>query len=146
MCWHKDKQKWLVGNGERIYFETCRSCHGANGRGQQLPGLEMTMAPSLVGSPRVKGDREKLLRILLQGLHGPVNGKVYAAGLMPPIASLGYTDSNRIAQVANYIRFAWGHNIPPMEVEVVNKVKNETKDRKTPWTLEELAAPAKAQR
>ena len=45
--------------------------------------------------------------------------------------------SNR---VANYIRYAWGHELPPIEVDVVKKVQKETVNRESPWTLEELEA------
>ncbi len=132
------RQKWLIGHGETIYFETCRSCHGANGEGQLLPGSNSRLAPSLRNSPRVLGDPEKLIRILLHGLIGPVDGKNYDAGAMPTIASLGYDNENRIAQAANYIRYAWGHKLPPIEVDLVKKVQKETMERQLPWTLEEL--------
>lgn len=135
---YSSKQKWLIGHGETIYFNSCRTCHGVNGLGEKIPGTELTLAPPLVNSPRVKGDPEKLLRILLHGLHGPVNGKTYGAGIMVPIAALGHTDPNRITQIANYLRYAWGHEIPPFDVELTKKVITESKGRKTPWTLQEL--------
>lgn len=133
------RQKWLIGHGETIFYETCRSCHGPNGEGQILPGANNRLAPPLRNSPRVLGDPEKLIRIVLHGLTGPVDGKTYDAGIMPPIATLGYSDPNRVAQAVNYLRYAWGHNFPPIEVELVNKVKKETEKRQLPWTLEELA-------
>ena len=57
---------------------------------------------------------------------------------MAPISAMGHTDPNRIAQIANYLRFAWGHEIPPFELDLVKKVQAEHQQRKIPWTLLEL--------
>lgn len=114
------------------------TCHGVNGRGQTIPGTDLLLAPSLVDSPRIKGDPEILLRILLNGLTGPLDGKHYGGGIMSPVTSLGVDHPNDITKLANYLRFAWGHELPPIELDVIQKVKNETADRTTPWTLEEL--------
>ncbi len=131
------KQKWLAG-GEGIYFQACSRCHGPNGQGQKLPGHDLLLAPPLAGSHRVTGNPANMFRILLHGLAGPVNGQTYGAGVMPKIEALGHTDPNRIAQVANYVRYAWGNGKMPVEVELVKRVLDETKDRKNPFTLEEL--------
>ena len=132
------KEKWLAG-GEGIYFELCSRCHGTDGNGQRLPGHELLIAPPLAGSPRVTGDPDKMIRILLHGLSGPVNGQTYGAGLMPRIEALGQGDPNRITQVANFVRYAWGNGQTPIPVEEVKRVIEETKNRKrAPYTLAEL--------
>ena len=131
------KQKWLAG-GEGIFFEACSRCHGIDGKGQQLPGHSLLLAPPLVGSPRVIGDPEHMIRILLHGLTGPVNGQTYGAGIMPKIEALGHSDPNRITQVANFVRYAWGNKQTPIEVKLVKKILADTKDRKNPFTLAEL--------
>ena len=132
------EQKWLAG-GEGIYFELCSRCHGTDGKGQRLPGHELLIAPPLAGSPRVTGDPDKLIRILVHGLTGPVNGQAYGAGVMPRIAALGQEDPNRITQVANFVRYAWGNNQTPIPVADVKHVIGETQDRiQQPYTLAEL--------
>jgi mono/diheme cytochrome c family protein/glucose/arabinose dehydrogenase len=136
---YTSRQRWLVGHGETIFFETCSSCHGPNGDGQEVPGTERRLAPPLRNSPRVLGDPAKLVRILLHGLTGPVDGRTYEAGAMPTLASLGYDDPNRVTQILNFIRHAWDHKLPPIEVDEIKRVIEETKARQTPWTLEELA-------
>jgi hypothetical protein len=45
--------------------------------------------------------------------HSPSCIKINDARAMPTDASLGYENENRIAQAANYIRYAWGHELPP---------------------------------
>lgn len=132
------RQRYLVSHGEKIFFETCRSCHGVNGEGKDLAGTSLKIAPPLVNSARVIGDPKILLSILLKGLHGPIEGKTYAGGMMPTLPSLGYSNTGHITQVANYIRFAWGHKLLPLEFSFVNEVKASIKERKSPWTLEEL--------
>lgn len=125
--------------GEGIYFELCSRCHGTSGKGQRLPGHELLIAPPLAGSPRVTGDPDKMIRILLHGLSGPVNGQTYGAGLMPRIEALGQGDPNRITQVANFVRYAWGNDQTPIPVEDVKRIIEETKERKQkPYTLDEL--------
>ncbi len=131
------KQRWLAG-GENIFFQACSRCHGPNGKGQKLPGHDLLLAPPLVGSPRVLGDPENMIRILVHGLTGPVNGQTYGAGVMPKIEALGHDNPNRIAQVANYVRYAWGNGQMPVDVSVVQKVISETKDREQAYTLREL--------
>jgi mono/diheme cytochrome c family protein len=116
-------------NGFRIFQDNCAACHAPDGRG--TPQL----APSLVGSPRLKGDPGMAIRILLHGLTGPVNGKTYN-GPMAPQAT--YSDAE-LADVISYVRehlngsgTIWQGNI--------RGIREKYKDRKTYWTLDELAA------
>ena len=131
------RQKWLAG-GEGIFFDLCARCHGPNGEGQKLPGHTLLLAPPLAGSPRVKGDPQVMIRILLHGLTGPVNGQTYGHGVMPKIEALGQGDPNRITQVANFVRYAWGNGQEPIEVDVVKDIIKETAERKNAYTLKEL--------
>ena len=128
----------LVRDGEVRYYQSCVACHGADGKGIKVPGAEISVAPSLVDSPRVKGDPKNLVPILLHGLVGPLDGKTYQAGYMAPGASLGLSRGRDIAQVLSYLRFAWGRNGGPVTEEEVEEVKNATADRKMPCTQTEL--------
>ena len=133
-----DTHRRLVRDGEVHYFKSCVACHGANGEGMEVPGTELRMAPSLVESPRVAGDPEKLASIMLKGLMGPLDGKNYQAGFMAPAAALGITRDDHIAQVLSYIRYAWGRQAPPVTKEQVESAKKRWAARKTPWTQAEL--------
>jgi len=84
--------------GYDIYNQQCIACHGPDLKGTQN-GDGSLIAPSLIGSTRVKGDKEMLIKILLNGLSGPVDGKDY--GIM---LSLGDNDNQWIANVSSYIR------------------------------------------
>ena len=100
--------KKALQSGETQYFKTCIACHGADGKGVQIAGTDMALAPSLVDSKRVHGDPEKLIPVFLHGLTGPIEGKNYQAGFMAPAAALGVTREDRLSEIISYIRYAWG--------------------------------------
>ena len=65
------------------------------------------LAPALVGSPRLQAHRDYVIKILLNGLSGPLDGKSYP-DLMAP---LGVTSTDEwVAGVASYVRSAFGNN------------------------------------
>ena len=89
-----------------------------------------------MGSPRVLGEKETLVRILMHGLSGEVDGKAYAGGIMAP---MGDNDDPWIADVLSYIRQEWSNNARPIRADEVATIRRVTTARKTPWTLDELA-------
>jgi mono/diheme cytochrome c family protein len=130
----------LVRDGEVTYYQSCVACHGANGKGIQVPGTESRLAPSLVDSPRVKGAPKQLVPILLHGLIGPLDGKTYQTGFMAPGSALGLIKERDVAQVLSYVRYAWSNRGGPITEEEVRAIKQLTINRKTPWTQAELEA------
>ena len=46
-----------------------------------------TMAPSLANSTRVQGHRDYVIKTLLHGMDGPIEGRSYAAGVMAPMGT-----------------------------------------------------------
>ena len=124
--------------GESTYRELCTSCHGDDGKGRPVAGApDRLLAPPLAGVPRVAGHRNYVLNVLLHGLTGPLDGRQYEAGVMVP---MGTNTDEWIADVANYVRNAFGNSgrplIAPEQVAAVRK----SGTRRTPWTLTELAA------
>lgn len=125
-----------IVRGKVIYTTLCINCHGPDGKGLPSPdGKGLRLAPPLDGSARVKGHRERLTRILLNGLIGPVDEKSYAGGLMLP---MGANTDQWIADVATYIRNTWGNRAPLIEASDVARTRAESEDRVGPWTLIEL--------
>lgn len=130
------KKKYILQNvnvrksvvqGYLNFKSICASCHGGDGKG--IEGL----APSLVGSPRVKGNWEITSKIVINGLTGPIDGKEYA-GVMAP---MGHQDNNWLAAVLTYIRLEL-NDASPVTGWRLNKIRNQTKKRDTYWTIEEL--------
>ena len=91
-----------AGGGASVYTANCAGCHGAQGTG--LPGT----FPPLAGNPFVVGDAKAVIHVIKAGLNGPVNvkGQTYN-GQMP--AWKGQLTNKQIADVATYIRSAWGN-------------------------------------
>jgi ubiquinol-cytochrome c reductase cytochrome b subunit len=91
------------GPGAQTFSNNCSTCHGAQGQGQ--PGA----FPPLAKNPTVTGDPNKVIGIVLNGLHEPitVNGQSYN-GQMPPWK--GTLTNKEIADVITYIRSSWGNS------------------------------------
>ena len=122
-----------VAAGKDVFARNCQACHQPNGAG--MPGV----FPPVVGSEWVTGPAETVVRILLNGLHGPITvaGATYN-GVMPPWRDL-LTDQE-IAAVATYTRQMSPNAAPPVEPDLVAKVRDATASRTTPWTESELKA------
>lgn len=128
-----EADKKLVHNGAVIFKQLCAVCHGADGKGVSVGGSSM-IAPPLANSKDVSGSPDKLIRILLHGLSGPVNGVTYP-DVMP---ALGDNDDEYIASVLSYIRNDIGNKAATIKPEDVKKVRMATKERTQPWTIKEL--------
>jgi ubiquinol-cytochrome c reductase cytochrome b subunit len=89
--------------GAKVFSTNCASCHGAQGTG--VPGT----FPPLAGNPVVTGDANKVIGIVLDGLHGSisVSGQTYN-GMMPPWK--GTLSNKDVADVVTYIRGSLGSN------------------------------------
>lgn len=129
----------LIAAGKRLYTQTCATCHQVNGQG--VAGVY----PPLAGSDWVQGNEERVIRVLLHGLSGPLNvhGQTYN-GAMPAFGRVqggGYNWSEeRIAQVLTYIRQEWGNQAEPVTKDKVTEILNAEKDRAKPWSQDELEA------
>jgi mono/diheme cytochrome c family protein/glucose/arabinose dehydrogenase len=129
----------IAARGESTYRELCFTCHGSDGKGAPMAGATdgTTLAPSLAGSARVAGHRDYVIRVLLNGLSGPLDGKRFGGeGVMIP---MGANSDEWIADVASYIRNSFGNTaqiVTPEQVAAVRKVST----RKTTWTMSEIEA------
>ena len=87
--------------GREVYVRHCLGCHQADGSG--VPGLY----PPLAKTEWVLGDKDRLIRVLLQGLSGKieVNGEIYNQEM----ASSGFLEDEEIAGVLTYIRTSFGN-------------------------------------
>jgi hypothetical protein len=80
-----------------------------------------------------------MVRLILHGAQGPWQAKSgnYNGVMLPWGPTL---KDKEIAAVINYVRQSWGNSAPPILVEQVAAVREETKDRTTQYTFEELMA------
>lgn len=132
--------KKMYPKGEELYAIYCVACHQRTGDG--IPGRG---AP-LNGASWVTGNKQVLLAIVLNGLYGPieVNGKIYdkpeVSGIMPSFGNNPQFSDEDIAHILSYIRKAWTNNAGPVDTMDVEKARKKYKDRKKPFTMEELRA------
>ena len=129
-------QRKSMQRGDAIYRELCTTCHAPDGKGAPLQGAadNAKLAPPLAGSPRVQAHRDYIVKVLLNGLIGPVNGENYAGGVM---ASMNTNTDEWIADIASYVRNTFGNAGTFVTAEQVAALRK-TAARKTPWTLPEL--------
>ena len=116
--------------GKAMYEATCLACHQVHGMGQ------IGLAPPLVGSEWVAGSQERLIRIVLHGLRGPIKVKGETFELDMP--ALGVLDDDQISAALTYVRREWGHNFEPVAPEAVKKVRDGTASREEAWTMADL--------
>ena len=127
--------------GAVIYKQLCFACHGNDGKGTPMVGQPgVTLAPPLPKSPRVLGSGGSLVRTVLHGLQGPLDGKTYPGQMLP----LGANDDEWVAAISTYVRNSFGNKGGPITKEFVAGIRKESSDRLLPWTeaeLEELEPP-----
>ena len=133
---YSKQQQNSLKAGQETFRSLCFACHGFDGRGMPMAGREgVTLAPPLAGSKTVlQGD--SVLRVLLHGLSGPINSKTYDAQMV----SMGANTDEWIADVACYVRKAFGNQGELVTKEDVKKLRAANKGRVLPWTIEELRA------
>ncbi len=127
----------LFEKGKTIYATICGACHQPNGQG--MAGL----APPLANSEWALGPADRLIRIVTQGMTGPVE----VAGVKWQLEMPGlpiFTDEE-VAGILTYIRREWEHTASPVSPSYVASVRAAIKDRTKAWTAEELAKPVKIQ-
>lgn len=101
----------LLKLGDEIYHERCDGCHGVDGEGGR--------GPRVANSSYVQGDKERLIRTVLNGLSEKdtivVNGDTFVGGQMPwwrfdaftaEDDPFNYLTDLQVASVLTYIRVA----------------------------------------
>jgi mono/diheme cytochrome c family protein/glucose/arabinose dehydrogenase len=139
-----DERKSIIA-GSGIFNSLCVSCHGAGGKGVTVAGSNSLAAPVLAGSKRMNADKALLVKIILHGMQGPIEGKEYPS-VMP---SLGANSDEWVASVVNYVRYEFGNvsrrfrrpgdtTSPFVSIPEVAMVRKQYATRTALWTLEEL--------
>ena len=96
-------------------------------------------APPLAGSEWVQGSPNRLIRIPLYGLGGPITVKGQQMNFpapMPPIGAALQPDD--LAAILSYVRQAWGNKAPTVTPEQVKAVGTQVGNRPTAFSPEEI--------
>ena len=131
----KGEEKRLYELGAEVFRREahCITCHQADGQG--LPAAQF---PPIAKSSWVTGNPDRLIRIAMHGLMGPieVNG-VKMPGQVPMTAFKGLSN-DELAGVLTYVRNSFGNQATAILPAQVAKVRAETKDRSSFFTPDEL--------
>jgi mono/diheme cytochrome c family protein/glucose/arabinose dehydrogenase len=125
-----NEEQMLFDNGRQTYAGLCAACHQPTGKG--LEGL----APPLADSEWVLGEPERIVKVVMHGLRGPI--KVKGLNYSYDMPAAGFLSDEQIAGVLTYIRREWDHEASPVSVDLVKKIREENKGRTDAWTEGEL--------
>jgi mono/diheme cytochrome c family protein len=107
--------------GKMIYKKYCISCHQPDGGG--VPN----MAPPLQQTSYVLGEKETLIKIVLNGLKNvEINDETYN-NPMPALGSV--LKDKEIADVLTYVRNSFGNKAPAITSADVTKVRSDAKSK-----------------
>ena len=101
--------------GKAVFLKYCMSCHQKDGTG--VPG----MFPPVQKSDWVKGDKKKIISVILNGLEGEinVNSEIFSQ-VMP---KQDYLSNKQIAQVLSYLRLNLGNKSDSVTVKEVITIR-----------------------
>jgi mono/diheme cytochrome c family protein len=121
--------------GQQIYLREghCVTCHQPDGK-----GLDPAF-PSIANSPWVTGDKDRLIKLTLYGLMGPleIDGKKYD-GQVPMTPFGGMLNDEEIAAVLTYVRNNFGNTAPAIKADEVQKVRAAEPGRMKLYNTDEL--------
>jgi mono/diheme cytochrome c family protein len=126
----------LFTKGKAIYEREgfCVTCHQADGR-----GVAASDFPALAGTPWVVSSEERLIKLTLKGLQGPMEvlGKRYP-GEVPMTPFEGLLSDEEMAAVLTFVRNSFGNQAPAISPDKVKEVRRAIENKKGFYAPEEL--------
>jgi len=122
--------------GSEIYSREghCITCHQGNGKG--LPGSGF---PPLAETKWVTGNTDRLIKLTLKGLMGPIKVMgVQYPGQVPMTPFEHMLKDDEISAVLTYVRNSFGNKASPVTIEQVAKIRNNYLDKLGLYSPEEL--------
>lgn len=112
----------------------CGTCHQLDGKGLTASGF-----PPLSGSKWVTGNQDRLIKLVLKGLMGPmtVNGVKYS-GQVPMTPFGGLMNDKDVADVLTYIRNAFGNKGSVISPQKVKEVRANVLGKKDFYQVDKL--------
>jgi mono/diheme cytochrome c family protein/glucose/arabinose dehydrogenase len=126
----------VMETGKAIYARDgyCSTCHQPDGKGLPDAGF-----PPLNESKWVVGSEERLIKLVLKGIYGPieVNGRKYP-GQVPMTPYAGMLKDDEVAAVLTYVRNSFGNTAPAVTAEKVKAIRASIKNKTGFYSPEEL--------
>ena len=123
----KGEELTLFQMGKAIYSREgfCITCHQPDGKGLSASGF-----PPLAGTKWVNGNEERFIKIVLNGLMGPIEvlGKDYP-GQVPMTPYGGMLNDKEVAAVITYVRNSFGNEASAISPDKVKAVRAAIKDK-----------------
>lgn len=121
--------------GAEVYMRDghCTTCHQKDGNG--LPEAQF---PPLAGSEWVQGSEDRLIRLTLHGITGPIEVKGVKYPGAVPMTPFKFLSDAEVADVLTYVRNSFGNKADPVSPQTVKKVREATKDQATFYQASEL--------
>ncbi|MDG1324715.1 MAG: c-type cytochrome [Opitutales bacterium] len=131
----KENQSMYV-KGSEIYNREghCVTCHQGNGKGLPDSGF-----PPLSGTKWVTGNQDRLIKVTLKGLMGPIEvlGKKYP-GQVPMTPFEYMLKDDEIAAVLTYVRNSFDNKASPISTDQVSEIRKAYKDKIGLYSPEDL--------
>jgi len=112
----------------------CVTCHQPDGKGLEASGF-----PPISGSQWILGNEDRLIKLTLKGLQGPIEvlGKQYP-GQVPMTPFGGMLNDEEIAAVLTYVRNSFGNKASAISPAKVKVVRASIKDKSGFYSPAEL--------
>lgn len=132
----KGAERELFIKGKAIYAKEgyCATCHQPGGEGLSASGF-----PPLSNTNWVGGGDERLIKLVLKGLQGPIEvlGRTYP-GQVPMTPFEGLLNDEEVASVLTYVRNSFGNKASAILPDQVKRVRESIKGKTGFYSPEEL--------
>lgn len=107
-----------LDRGAMLYLNTCEACHASNGKGAK------GIFPRLNGARIVtQEDPNALIDVILKGAQTPSTKKAPSVLPMPGFAH--HLSDQQVADLATFLRGAWGNDAAPVSAKAVAAMRSE---------------------
>ena len=138
----RDPETHLTGRARELFVKGaevygreghCVTCHQPDGTG--LPAAQF---PPLAKSEWVTGSAERLAKLVMHGITGPisVNGTQFPGTV--PMVPFKHLSDDELAAVLTYVRNAFGHRASAVLPSQIRSIREATKSRVNLYTTSEL--------
>lgn len=129
----------VMAMGKEIFLREshCATCHQPHGQG--MPNLY----PPIDGSLWTTGSEDRLISMVLDGMHGTieVKGKTYSSPPLPPMTGFRQLlNDEEVAAVLTYVRNSWSNRAKPVTASQVAKIRAIDRGDATFWHVNDLMA------
>lgn len=131
----KGPDKVIFDKGAEVFNREghCITCHQSDGKG--LPAAQF---PPIAGSEWITGSEERLIKLTLHGLQGPIEVKGTQYPGVVPMTPFKMLSDEEISAVLTFVRNTFGNKASVITPTSVKKVREETKSQSSFYLAADL--------